>query len=294
MIKKGLFGLIKFFLFLISLFPFWLLYLIADGFYILLYYIIQYRRDVVHTNLANAFPDKTVQERNEIEKKYFHYLSDLIVESVKMLTISQESIKKRFTVVNGEEFTKHFNNGKNILVVTGHYGNWEWGTLGIPSAVKEKVLVVFKPQSNKQFEVLINKMRSRFGSVMIPMKQTFRKLIEYKNQPHMLVLVGDQTPPWSESNYFTSFLNQQTAVFLGVEKLAKATNNPIIYFNITRKKRGYYECEIKTLVENPKETKEYEITEIHTRELEKNIRLKPEFWLWSHRRWKFDRKVSEQ
>ncbi len=294
MIKKGLFGLSKFFLYLISLLPFWLLYFIADAFYVLLYYVIKYRKKVVRTNLANAFPEKSEQERFVIEKKYFHYLADMIVESVKMLSITQESIKKRFKVINGQEFTKHFSNGKNILVVTGHYGNWEWGTLGIPSAVKEKVLVVFKPQSNKQFEILINKMRSRFGSIMIPMKQTFRKLIEYKNQPHMLVLVGDQTPPWNELNYFTSFLNQQTAVFLGVEKLAKATNNPIIYFNITSKKRGYYECEIKTLVENPKETKEYEITEIHTKELEKNIRLRPELWLWSHRRWKFSGKDTEQ
>ena len=289
MIKKGLFGLAQFFLYLISLLPFWLLYLIADGLYLILYYVIHYRRNVVCMNLAKAFPEKTELERHAIEKKYLHYLSDMIVESIKMISISQRSIKKRFTVVNGEEFTKHFNNGKNILVVTGHYGNWEWGTLGIPVAVKQKVLVVFKPQTNKQFESLINKMRSRFGAILIPMKQTFRKLIEYKNQPHMLVLVGDQTPPMSESHYFTTFLNQQTAVFLGVEKLAKTTNNPIIYFNITCKKRGYYVCEIKTLVENPKETAEFEITEIHTKELEKNIRLKPELWLWSHRRWKFNR-----
>lgn len=294
MIKKGLFGLSKFFLFLISLLPFWLLYIIADGFYILLYYVFHYRRTIVHTNLANAFPEKSERERNIIEKKYFHYLSDMIIESIKMLSISQKSIKKRFSLINAQEFTKHFIKGKNILVVTGHYGNWEWGTLGIPSAVKEKVLVVYKPQSNKKFEELINKMRSRFGAIMIPMKQTFRKLIEYKDQPHMLVLVGDQTPPWSESHYFTTFLCQRTAVFLGVEKLAKATNNPIIYFNITRKKRGYYDCEIKTLVEDPKETEEYEITEIHTKELEKNIRSRPELWLWSHRRWKFDKSPLNQ
>ena len=132
----------------------------------------------------------------------------------------------------------------------------------------------------------MNSARSRFGAIMVPMKQTLRKVAEYRNKPHILVLVGDQTPSRDDSHYFTRFLNQATAVFLGVEKIAVKSNDAIIYFSINRIKRGYYVCVVKPLIDNPEDTKEFEITNLHTQELEELIRQKPEYWLWSHRRWK--------
>jgi len=252
-----------------------------------LYYIIKYRRKVVTENLLNSFPEKSKSELKQIEKRFYRYLADLMLESVKTISISANEIKKRFVFKNLEILTNYLQNEKSVIAVTGHYGNWEWGPVAIGLELKEKVLVVYKPLSDKRFEGLMNSMRSRFGSIMVPMKQTLRKVVEFKNEPHVLVLVGDQTPSHEESEYFTSFLNQQTAVFLGVEKIALKTNNPIIYFSLNRLKRGYYECLVKSLIDIPEHAKEFEITNLHIRELEKNIRFQPEYWLWSHKRWKF-------
>jgi len=271
----------------ISFLPFPVLYFFSDILYLFLYYIIKYRRKVVTENLLNSFPEKSKSELKQIEKRFYRYLADLMLESVKTISISANEIKKRFVFKNLEILTNYLQNEKSVIAVTGHYGNWEWGPVAIGLELKEKVLVVYKPLSDKRFEGLMNSMRSRFGSIMVPMKQTLRKVVEFKNEPHVLVLVGDQTPSHEESEYFTSFLNQQTAVFLGVEKIALKTNNPIIYFSINKLKRGYYECLVKSLIDNPEQTNEYEITNSHIRELEKNIRFQPEYWLWSHKRWKF-------
>lgn len=285
--SKFIFTLVAFFLKIISLLPFWLLYLISDLLYFFLYYIFKYRRKVVQTNLANAFPEKSQDERKGIEKRFYSFLADMMLESIKSISISPKELKKRYKFENLEVITKYLENGRSVIAVSGHYGNWEWGPLSIPSEFKNDVLVVYKPLSDKKFDFKINSIRSRFGAIMVSMKMTLRKVAEYKNIPHVLVLVGDQTPTREESQYFTTFLNQPTAVFLGIEKIAIKANNPIIYFTIKRIKRGYYKSVVKPLVEFPKNTKEYEITNAHTLELENLIREKPEYWLWSHRRWKF-------
>jgi KDO2-lipid IV(A) lauroyltransferase len=281
------FKIISVLLFLLSLLPFWILYLFSDILYFLLFHIIKYRRKVVELNLKNSFPEKTVADRLDIEKKFYKHLSDLIFESIKTLSISPKSLKKRFIFSNLHELTKYYDEGKSVIAVSGHFGNWEWGPLAAAYELKGKVLVVYKPLSDKRFEKLVTSMRSRFGAILVPMKHTLRKIIEYNSQPHVLVLVGDQTPPREESQYFINFLNQPTAIFLGVEKIAVRTNKPVIYFSINKIKRGYYECLFKPLVEIPDQTKEYEITNIHTQVLENIIRKNPEYWLWSHKRWKF-------
>lgn len=282
-----LFRLTAFLLYLISLLPFWLLYLLSDLLFFFLYYVFRYRRKVAGSNLANSFPEMTVKARADIEKRFYTYLADMILESVKGISITASELKERYKFENLKDITRHLDAGRSVIAVTGHYGNWEWGPIGIGLEMKEKVLVVYKPLSDTRFDNLINSMRSRFGAVMVPMKQTLRRITEYKDQPHVLVLVGDQTPAQEDSQYFTNFLNQPTAVFLGVEKIAVKTNDPIVYFSINRIKRGYYKCTVKSLVEYPMDTSEHEITEAHTRELENHIRLQPEYWLWSHKRWKF-------
>jgi KDO2-lipid IV(A) lauroyltransferase len=281
------FKIISVLLYLISLLPFRILYLLSDILYLLLFHVVKYRRKVVKQNLKNSFPEKSVADRLEIEKRFYKHLSDLIFESIKTISISPKSLKKRFVFSNLTELTKYFEKGKSVIAVSGHYGNWEWGPLATAYELKEKVLVVYKPLSDNRFEKLINTMRSRFGAILVPMKHTLRKIIEYNSEPHVLVLIGDQTPPREESHYFINFLNQPTAIFLGVEKIAVRTNKPVIYFSINKIKRGYYECLIKPLVEVPNQTKEFEITNIHTQELENIIRNNPEYWLWSHKRWKF-------
>ncbi len=284
--NKVLFQVVAFLLKLISLLPFWLLYLISDVLFFFLYYIFKYRRKVVQSNLRNSFPEKSIEDLAAIEKNFYGFFADMIMESVKSFSISAEELKKRYKFENLQAITRHLESGRSVIAVSGHYGNWEWGPLGIALELKFDILVVYKPLSDKNFDHLINSIRSRFGTIMVPMKQTLRKLTEYKNKPHVLVLVGDQTPTWEESQYFTNFLNQATAIFLGVEKIAVKSDDAVIYFSIKRIKRGHYVSIVKPLMNNPRDTKEYEITNLHTHELEKLIREAPEYWLWSHRRWK--------
>lgn len=285
--KKVLWGLVKISLYLISFLPFPVLYLLSDFFYFIIYYVIKYRRHVVMPNLRNAFPEKSEVELKAIEKKFFHFLCDNILESFKMLTISKESIKKRLKVLNPEEVEQYFAEGRSVLITGGHYANWEWGNLAINLYIRNTAMVIYKPLANAHFGNLMNQMRSRFGTIMVPMKSTLRKIAEYKNKLYVMAFVSDQTPTRQETQYFTTFLNQPTSVFLGIEKIAKTTGNPVVFFAIDRVKRGYYEATFTTLFKCPQETVGHEITEAHTKMLENYIKAKPELWLWSHKRWKF-------
>jgi KDO2-lipid IV(A) lauroyltransferase len=286
MIKKGLSRLGTFFLYLLSLLPFWFLYLIADLVFVILYYISAYRRKVVQENLRNSFPEKTEGERKLIEKKYFKYMADLMVETIKSVSMSEKQVRKRMVPTNPELVDHYFNQGKSIIAAAGHYCNWEMACLSFGFLTDKKRMIVYKPQSNEVFTEFFNRTRTRFGATMISMKQTLRKMIEYKNELTFTVLASDQTPVKHEINYFTTFLNQPTAVFLGIEKLTKVIDCVVIFYRIDLVKRGYYTYTFVPLVEEPKLTKPYEITEIHVKYLESLIREKPEYWLWSHRRWK--------
>ena len=285
--NKSLTGLSTFFLSLISRLPFRLLYLLADLLFFLLFYVAHYRRKVTQTNLANAFPEKSEHERKQIEKKYYRFLADMIMESLKMNSLPAEEIRLRCRITNPEEVQRHYDRGRSVLLASGHYANWEWANLALALGFKEKLLVIFKPLTDKGFGEYLNSMRSRFGAIMVPMKLTLRKIVELKNQQYMFGFASDQTPTKHESQYFTRFLNQPTAVFLGLEKISKTTNNPVVFLHIDRIRRGFYTYTFSTLVEDPLTTAEYEITDRHTNMLEEIIRRKPELWLWSHKRWKF-------
>jgi len=287
MINKGLSRLGAFFLYLVSLLPYWALYLIADFLFIVIYYITGYRRKVVQENLRNAFPEKTEQERHDIEKEYFRYLADLIVESIKMISASKETIVKHVWPTNPEVIDNYFAEGKSIIGAVGHYCNWELAGARFSFFTENRRIIVYKPLSNDYFDKFFIKMRSRFGSTLVPMKDTARAMVKYKNELSFSVLVADQTPVKHEAHYFTEFLNQPTAVFLGIEKLAKLTNAVVIFCDVKRVKRGYYTYTFVPLVENPKETAPHEITEAHVKYLESMIKREPQYWLWSHRRWKF-------
>ena len=281
------YGILSFILYLVSRLPLWFLYGLSDILFFVLYYLVRYRKTVVRTNLANSFPEKTDLERQQIEKKYFRFLADTIFETIKLWSISASELKKRFKFKNIEEVNRHLKNHKSVLIATGHYANWEWGAPASPLYFEEPLMVIYKSQSNKYFENKINEMRSRFGTIMVPMQQAYRTIVSHKNEPFLAIFLADQTPVIQESMFFTPFLNQPTAVFLGVEKIAKKTGQPVLFYYMNRIKRGYHEVIFKTLTEDPKLTADYEITKLHTAELERVIRQRPEFWLWSHKRWKF-------
>jgi KDO2-lipid IV(A) lauroyltransferase len=287
MIKKAFYTLLLVLLYIISLLPFWALYVIADFLYVLLNDVIHYRRKIIDGNLLNAFPEKTKEERLLIRKKYYHYLADLVMETIKLFSISDKELIKRVSAENSGLVKEAFSNGKSVLGVLGHYGNWEMNALRFSQLFEERRIIVYKPLSNSYFDRVFIGVRSRFGATLVNMKNTGRKLVEYRNERTVTVLVGDQTPAKPEIQYFTRFLNQPTAVFLGVEKLAKLTDSAVVFCDIRLLKRGYYKCTFTPLFTTPKATAPYEITNAHVRYLEEVIRQQPEYWLWSHRRWKF-------
>jgi len=285
MINKGLSRLGIFFLYLVSLLPFWLLYLVSDLLFVVLYYIIGYRRKVVQENLRNAFPEKSAAERDDLEKKYFKYLADLMMETIKMVSISKEEMQRRVMVTNPEVVKGYEAIGKSVTAVAGHYCNWEWA--GFEFSIDTRLFVIYKPLSNAAFDEFFIKTRTRFGAIAVAMKQTLRTMVTHKNEFTVTVFAGDQTPVREQTNYFTEFLNQPTAVFLGIEKIAKMIDSAVIFYDMKRVKRGYYTYTIVPLIENSKDSAPHEITEAHVKYLDSMIRREPQYWLWSHRRWKF-------
>lgn len=280
-------------LYLFSLLPFWILYIISDFLFVILYYIVGYRKAIVYTNLRNSFPKKTDREIKLIAKKFYRYFPDILVESLKLCSISKNEVLKRIELIDSEELLKHLERGKFVLGVTAHYANWELGIHRLSLMLEEKypALIIYKPLNNATMNEVYNSIRSRFGAQMIPMKQILRHVIRLKNTPHVSIFVADQTPTYQDSDYFMEFLNQDTLVYTGVERISKMTNHPVVYCHIGRKKkRGQYFCKFTTLIEDPSGYGPHEITHVHNRYTEEIIRRNPEYWLWSHRRWKRKRR----
>lgn len=275
-----------FFISAISLLPLQVLYLLATLLYWLLYYVTGYRRAVVSNNLKNSFPEKSRHELELIEKRYYKYLSALIFEIIKMSTISKAELQRRFTFVNMEQMNQYAEKGTGVLACSAHYGNWEWGTLSIGLSFKGDTYPIYKPLSSKGFDQWFNHIRTRFGNKVVAMRQTYRSLAETRNSPALYLFGNDQAPPKEESHQWISFLNQHTSVQQGMEKIAVKFNRPVFYLKLTVLRKGYYQVECIPLCLDPGAGSQQEITDLHTRLLEEIIRERPEYWLWSHKRWK--------
>ncbi len=280
---------------LITLLPLRILYLISDFFYFIIYYLVRYRRRVVFTNLKNAFPEKSDREIHAIAKKFYHHLCDSFIESIYSINISAEEISKRYRFKNLEVIQPILNRNKSILMVCGHYGNWEWYN-SMPLYVRQPVLAIYHPLRNSYFNELLIHIRRKFGVVMIPMKTSVKEMIAYsrKNISIISLFLADQRPVWSSIRYWTTFLNQETPVLQGSEIIAKKLDHSVVFMDIQKVQRGYYEIFFELISENPRETAENEITEAHTRILERIIRKEPAYWLWSHKRWKHKRADIEK
>ena len=278
---------------IVTLLPLPVLYIFSDFIYLLLYYFPSYRRKVVATNLKNSFPEKTKEELKWIEKKFYKHLADLVIETFKLVHMSKAEQIKRFTYSNLEVIDKLREEKRDIIAVLGHYNNWEWPTL-LPHFLQYKTVIIYKPLKNKFFNRFINNQRSKDGIVLTPMSMVIREIINYrKNNINTLsVFLSDQTPTQGDIKYWTTFLNQDTPVFLGAEKIASKYNMAIVFFHIQKVKRGYYNLDIELLVDQTAGLPEYFITETHVRRLEEIIKEKPEYWLWSHRRWKHKKPVE--
>lgn len=277
-------------LYLISILPFPIFYLVSDGICFLLYTIFGYRKKVVYENLKNSFPNKSHLELKQLEKQFYHYLCDLFLETLKTLTISKEEAVKRckFSANTTQLLNELADKKQSCILVMGHYGNWEWAGNSFSLQCKQQLYVIYHPLTNKHFDKLMYDMRTRFGTKLYAMKDTMREMIRNRNEVNATAFIADQTPS-PEGAYWTTFMNQDTPVFWGTEKIAQKLNYPVVYVTIKRLKRGFYEVDSEILVADPKNTKEGEISELHTRKLEKDILAQPEIWLWSHRRWKHKR-----
>jgi Kdo2-lipid IVA lauroyltransferase/acyltransferase len=279
-------------LYFISLWPFWLMQLFSYKLYFLVFHLFGYRKKVVYENLRRSFPNKTETEIHGIAKRFYLHFCDVILETIKLLTISRKKFKKHF--IYDESALKVFSyfeeKQQSIIGVMGHCGNWEWGAISYPAYFKHLITGVYHPLSNKNFDKLMLRLRSRFGGNITPMRSVYKELLnlQKKSIPTLVGLIADQTPP-PESAYWTTFLNQDTPVFNGAEKMAKKLNYPVVYVSIKKIKRGHYQLGAEIIAENPNELPEGRISQLHTAALEKNILTQPHIWLWTHRRWKHQR-----
>ncbi len=265
-----------------------MLYGLSDFFYFILR-LSGYRKKVVLTNLRNSFPEKSEDEINKICKNYYHYLCDLILEIVKTMTMTKSQTQKRCVFHNTPWLDDIYGEGKSIIVLMGHYGNWEWAGPAFLFTTKFQLAVIYRPLTNPYFEKMTVKMRTRHGTSIIAMNNTLRGMIANRKTITATAFVADQTAT-PENAYWTSFLNQDTAIFTGPEKLAKKFDYPVVYMNVKRVKRGYYEIFPELMSLHPNKTKENEILNAFMRRLETEINIDPSVWLWSHRRWKHKRK----
>ena len=280
---------------LLSLLPFKVLYFLARGVYFINFYIIRYRRKIVFNNIKNSFPEKSDAEVRLIMKKFYKHFSRLFFEIIKQITISKTEFKKRVKYKNPEVLIDMYNRGIHSIVVTAHYGNWEW-LPSLSDCTPYRTMSVYKPLSNRPLENLLTKFRTRFGTELVPMNQVLKKMIQYKNhgKPTLSCFITDQTPIYQHIQYWTKFLNQDTPIYLGVEKIARQLNLAVLFYKMNPVGLGYYEIEIIKLFEDVSTLSELEITEAHVRVLENTIREKPEYWLWTHRRWKYSKEVHQE
>lgn len=276
----------------ITLLPLRLLYLFSYPAFLVVYYVTSYRRKIVSANLHNAFPQKSDTELKKIEKKFYMHFCDLFIEAFKMTHMSDKQIKERYYVENPELLDKLYSEKRDVIAVLGHYNNWEW-LAGLPYFTRYKTVSIYKPLKNKNFDRFVNSLRTKHGMVLTPMSNIIREIIKDRSQNinTLSAFISDQAPVKTEIKYWTRFLNQDTPVYLGTEKVAAKYDMAVVFFNIQKERRGYYKLVVELLFDHTAGLPEYTVTEAHVRRLEEIINDKPEYWMWSHRRWKHKREI---
>lgn len=285
-LNKLLVGLLIF----ISHLPFWLIYGISDFFYLLVRYVIKYRKKVILENLSHAFPEKNENEIEKIAGKFYRHFCDLSLETIKLYSLSEKQVKKHIHYKGTDLLNSYFDEGKSTIVLAMHHNNWEWCST-VQLYLNHIILMVYNPiRGNQAFEKFLLHAREKWGGVCVPVHKSARTSFEFsrKGKPNILWLAADQTPA-ETSKFWTLFLNREAPFFSGPEKIAKKTNQPVVFHRTKKIKRGHYEVEFTTLFENPAEVNEKDILLGYIEKMEEIIREEPEFYLWSHRRWKHKR-----
>ncbi len=275
----------------LSFLPLSVLYLFSTGIYYLIYYVLGYRRKVVEENIKKSFPDYSGSELTRVTKLFYRHLCDIIVESIRMFSMSEAEAVRRCRVRNAELMDPFFDQGKSVVIVGSHYGNWEITSISFPSQFKHQISSIFSKLKNAYFTQKITRSRTRYGSELIT-KDELPGYYEIKRtRPVAVGFIADQSPNYNKSKdlYWTTFLNQETVTAPGAERYAKKYNLPVVYVQILKQRRGYYEIELELVTDDPQSLAPGEITDRHLRCLERLIIKEPQYWLWSHRRWKHKR-----
>lgn len=277
---------------LLASLPLSFLYFISDIIFIILYYVIKYRQKVVDKNLGNSFPEMKPEERERTKKMFYRHLSDCIVETIKMLHISDKEMSERVVVNNTELIENKANDGKSIILFMGHYGNWEWFQ-EVSKRYKKPGLSgeIYRHAKNKVFNRLIITIRSRFNTMQIEQKKAVRTLIGLNREGKQILVgfISDQRPNSSNLNHWLYFLNQETAIAVGGEEIGKHIGAHYVYLDIEKPSRGHYVLTFKEIIPHNDIKDEYPVTAEFYRMFEQTIKRDPAYWLWSHDRWKFKR-----
>lgn len=281
--------------YLMALLPFWVLYIFSDILYFLAYYVLRYRRKIVRKNLNNAFPEKPLKRIEKIERDFYRHLCDYYVETIKTLQITPKEVRKRMKFENPEIIERLTADGKSCIVCLGHYGNWEWVTsIGLHLTVDVELGFVYKKLHSEAFNHLFMKIRSHFNATPIEMKSVLRQMIHVQREGKVMVIgfLSDQRPSPRQDKYWTMFMNQQTPVQTGMEKIARKLGNSVVYLDICKVKRGHYTGKLFVLSPDATDETENSINERYMRKLEETTMREPAFYLWSHNRWKFKKPVN--
>ena len=275
-------------LFLFSVVPFSVLYGFSDLLAYLLFHVVGYRRKVTLQNLRSVFPDHSEKSIRQIAAHSYRNLSDVLVESLKGFSMSKASILKRYRIINPESLDTWYKQGISLIGVTAHYANWEWGAFAASLQLSHQPVAFYKPLSNRYIDRHMKNNRTQYGTIMRSIYRTSETFREFSDQTSLFLMVADQAPSNVEKAYRVRFLGRETTCLHGPENHAKHNHYPVVYFDIQRIKRGYYQIRIKKLIEHPSREAEGAITRQYMHTLEAIIRQRPANWLWSHRRWKRD------
>lgn len=282
--------LVYYIFYTLSLLPFRVLYALSDFEFLIVYRLIGYRRKIVRSNLTSSFPEKNEAEIKEIERGFYHWFCDYFFETIKLLSLSDKELKKRLIITNSAEHEQWFKQGRNTAAILGHYCNWEWlSRVGYEMEQNRRVCLIYDPLHSKAFDHLFLQIRTYPPTgVPVPKKQILRQLLSWKREGRMSLCgyIADQAPKWENIHCWLPFLNHNTPVFTGAERIMRKMNNVVYYVDMTRPKRGYYQVTYRLITDDPNSLPEFEITRRFFQMLETSIHNNPVPYLWTHNRWK--------
>lgn len=294
-LKSCLYTLLNMILHLLAWLPLGVLYVISDVLYLIVYYVVRYRRRVVRDNLLKAYPNMSKEQRGEIEHKFYKHFADYIVETIKLLHISDAEMRRRMEFVDADVVDRHTTQGRSVLLLLGHFGNWEWiPSLTLWCALPQGIQPgqIYRPLKNQWFDAFFIRLRSRFGTQCIAKNHTLRNLLQCNREGRVSLtgFIADQTPSQSNIHHWTQFMGRRTPVLTGFETIAKKLDMAVVYIDVEVVKRGYYRATFRLLEDNPTSCPDFDITDRYNAAMEQTINRTPYAWLWTHKRWKWEDK----